>query len=82
MNAYRVFGGIHALVGEFPFMARIGTLKGGRVDAPEKKKKWKCGACIITKRFLLSAAHCGYPAATMYWAILLRVVSKPRTGVS
>lgn len=48
---YHIIGGENASLGEFPHMAALGYEEDGSV-------KWKCGASLISKRYLVTAAHC------------------------
>ncbi|XP_060515950.1 serine protease snake-like [Cylas formicarius] len=49
-----IVGGTPASAAEFPFMAALGFLS----DA--SNIEWKCGATLISERFLLTAAHCSF----------------------
>ncbi|KAH1025817.1 serine protease persephone [Dendroctonus ponderosae] len=50
---YNILGGEDAQIGEFPHMAAIGFKTGfDEIDFA------KCGASLISSRFLLTAAHC------------------------
>ncbi|XP_041980971.1 uncharacterized protein LOC121734426 [Aricia agestis] len=51
-HVYGIIGGYEAMPGDFPHMAAIGwrTIFGGWT--------FKCGATIISPRFLVTAAHC------------------------
>nr|XP_032522486.1 venom serine protease Bi-VSP-like [Danaus plexippus plexippus] len=49
----RVVGGVNAKLGDFPWMALLGT-KQGNWDAA----RWICGGTLISHRHVLTAAHC------------------------
>ncbi|XP_047532757.1 serine protease snake-like [Vanessa atalanta] len=49
-----IFGGRPATPGEFPHMGAIGW----RAKNPEVKWIFKCGSTLISRKFLLTAAHC------------------------
>lgn len=51
-----IFGGIEAELNEFPYIAALGYPTSGRDETP-----FRCGASLISYRFLLTAAHCLSP---------------------
>ncbi|KAF5282475.1 hypothetical protein FQR65_LT14284 [Abscondita terminalis] len=50
---FQILGGQNATLGEFPHMAALGYKY-----VEEDELKWECGASLISKKFLLTAAHC------------------------
>ncbi|XP_026493340.2 serine protease snake-like [Vanessa tameamea] len=54
INSPVIFGGRPATPGEFPHMGAIGW----RAKNPEVKWIFKCGSTLISRKFLLTAAHC------------------------
>lgn len=49
LSEFRIFGGEDAVRGQFPYHASLRT---------KHNNKLRCGAAIISDRFLLTAAHC------------------------
>jgi len=54
LTSSKVVGGENTQLGEFPWMALLGT-------AYENDIKWRCGGSIINELYILSAAHCNDP---------------------
>ncbi|XP_012274026.1 melanization protease 1-like [Orussus abietinus] len=48
----RIFGGSRAAVFEFPWMALLAY------DIGKRRPEFRCGASLINRRYLLTAAHC------------------------
>ena len=46
----RIIGGVKSSAGEWPWMARL--------TAKTPKKAMTCGGAILSRRFILTAAHC------------------------
>uniref|UniRef100_A0A1Q3FGG2 Putative trypsin-like serine protease n=1 Tax=Culex tarsalis TaxID=7177 RepID=A0A1Q3FGG2_CULTA len=55
-----IFGGIEAELNEFPHMAALGY------PAKGEETPFRCGASLISDRFLLTAAHCLSPQKPIY----------------
>ena len=49
-----IFGGKAAEYGQFPFMALLSKWRRGRME-------FVCGASLINRRYVITAAHCHNP---------------------
>lgn len=56
----RIVGGTAAYLGQFPWIARIGSRSKKNV------LRFFCGGALISKIFVLSASHCFYPKDKTY----------------
>ncbi|KAL1461560.1 hypothetical protein WDU94_013445 [Cyamophila willieti] len=55
-SSKRIVGGTPSEKGQWPWMAAVGFKTRGR--RPPSKPEWMCGGALITKRYVLTAAHC------------------------
>ena len=49
----RIVGGQNASLGEFPYLVNLGFSVGSSNDV-----SFKCGGALISRRYVLTAAHC------------------------
>nr|XP_022915432.1 venom protease-like [Onthophagus taurus] len=63
---FRVVGGTPAKLGQFPWMVALGY----RNSKNENQPRWLCGGSLITKKHVLTAAHCVKGRDDLYLARL------------
>uniref|UniRef100_A0A8D8XXR3 CLIP domain-containing serine protease n=1 Tax=Cacopsylla melanoneura TaxID=428564 RepID=A0A8D8XXR3_9HEMI len=55
-SSKRIVGGTPSERGQWPWMAAVGFKTRNR--RPPSKPEWMCGGALITKRYVMTAAHC------------------------
>merc|ERR1712109_56573 len=77
-NGAQIVGGIDAEEGEFPWAVLLGQTRKRerRVNGKWQKyneTRWSCGGTLVTKRVVLTAAHCqGKTESSRYMRAMIR----------